>query len=141
MLGAYLAAAGRTPWNHGDRPGAKHDCTTFIADWCVAAGYPDPMEGWRDAYSTEAEATAFIDQRGLVALVEGGLAAAGVRRVRRDRVRPGDVAVIKRLTVDGRGVACAIRSGERWVSLIERGLLVDETGDVLRAWRVEWAKQ
>lgn len=134
MLGEYLAGAARQKWIW-----SGHDCCTFAADWCIAAGYPDPMAFIRGSYATEAEALAHLKRTGLLRLASRGFRSIGLAVT--TEPRPGDVAVIKRATVDGGNVACAIRSGDRWVTLLERGLLVDESGDVLRAWRVEWAKQ
>jgi hypothetical protein len=138
-LGDYLAEAGRRPWNHGDKPGPKHDCCTFISDWCIACGYPDPMAFIRGDYTTEAEANELVRSKGLQRLVARGFRDIGLKRTRAPQ--SGDVGVLRRLTVDGANVVCAIRSGERWVTLIERGLIVDPGGDLVRAWRVQWEKR
>lgn len=137
-LGEYLEAVARRPWNHGDRPGPKHDCCTFPADWCVDRGYPDPMAFIRGAYSTAAEAVAQVRKPGLVKLASRGFEGIGLKRTKAPL--DGDVAVIRRPTEDGDNIVCAIRSGDRWVTLMERGLVVDEGGKVLRAWRVQWAR-
>ena len=138
-LGNYLAAYGRLPWNYGDKPGPKRDCCTFLADWLVACGYDDPMAFIRDRYASEAEADRLARSPGLVKLATKGFSSIGLARTKEPET--GDVAVLRRPTIDGAGVVCAIRSGERWVMLLERGLVVDEGGTVLRAWRVQWEKQ
>lgn len=140
-LGDYLAEVGRQPWNYGDKPGPRRDCCTFTADWCIVAGYDDPMAFIRGTYSNEAEALDLVEKHGLVKLATRGYRSIGLKRVRRGAVQTGDVAVLQRPMVDDSSVVCAIRSGDRWVMLLERGLVVDEGGTVLRAWRVEWAKQ
>lgn len=138
-LGAYLERVARRPWNHGDKAGAKQDCCTFGADWCVFAGYPDPMAFIREAYASEEEALALVRKSGLVKLATRGFESIGLKRTKAPRT--GDVAVIRRPTEDGDNIVCAIRSGERWITLMERGIVVDEGGTLLRAWRVAWARQ
>jgi hypothetical protein len=133
-LGEYLAAAARRPWAP-----PTWDCCVFLADWCVAVGYDDPMAFIRGRYASEAEALELAKRPGLLRLATRGFRDIGLARTRQPI--DGDVAVLRRPTVDGLDVVCAIRSGERWVSLLERGLLVDASGTLLRAWRVEWARQ
>lgn len=133
-LGDYLAVAGRQPWNY-----SEHDCCTFVANWCVACGYPDPMAFIRGRYTTEAQALELVRKTGLLRLAMRGFQSIGLEPT--DDPLCGDVAVIRRATVDGDNVVCAIRSADRWVSLLERGLIVDAGGDLLRAWRVEWARR
>ena len=141
LLGEYLNDVGRLPWNYGDKPGPRRDCCTFPADWCLVAGYDDPMVFIRGTYSNEAEALALVKKYGLVKLATRGYRSIGLKRITASKVESGDVAVLQRPMVDDSKVVCAIRSGDRWVMLLERGLVVDEGGTVLRAWRVEWAKQ
>lgn len=138
-LGDYLASAAREPWNHGDKPGPKRDCCTFTADWCLAVGYPDPMAFIRDRYATSGEALELVQKTGLLRLAARGYRSIGLKATKEPLC--GDVAVIRRPTVDGYNVVCAIRSAGRWVTLLERGLIVDEGGDLLRAWRVEWERR
>lgn len=137
-LGEYLADAARTPWNYGDRPGPKHDCCTFGSDWVVRCGYPDPMAALREAYGNEAEALELMRGTGLLRLAARGCRSIGLKRTTAPTC--GDVAVIRRPTAEGDNITCAIRSGERWVTLRERGLVVDEGGELVRAWRVIWEK-
>lgn len=132
-LGDYLSEVGRTPWQWGTR-----DCCTFPADWCVRAGYPDPMAFIRGTYSTEAEALGHATSPGLLKLATKGYESIGLQRTKQPE--SGDVAVIQRPTEAGPAMVCAIRSGDRWVMLTERGLVVDGGGKALRIWRVQWAK-
>lgn len=138
-LGDYLAAYGRGVWNYGDQPGPKHDCCTFLADWVVACGYLDPMADLRTTYSTEAEADALARKPGLLRLASPRFARVGLARTKEPLC--GDVAIIRRPTIDGAGIVCAIRSADRWVTPLARGLIIDEGGDLLRAWRVEWERR
>lgn len=138
-LGEYLGVVGRQQWNYGDKASPKRDCCTFVADWCVACGYPDPMAFIRDNYTTEAEALELVRKTGLLRFAVRGARSIGLRATTSPRC--GDVAVLRRLTVEGDNVVCAIRSGERWVTLLEQGLVVDAGGELLKAWRVKWARQ
>lgn len=133
MLGEYLGEVARRPWDWGTR-----DCCTFPADWCIRAGYPDPMAFIRGTYGSAAEATAHVAGTGLLKLATRGFASIGLQRTKQPTC--GDVAVIARHTDDGADVSCAIRSGDRWVTLMERGLVVDAGGKPLRIWRVQWAR-
>lgn len=137
-LGAYLERVGREGWNYGDKPGPRRDCCTFPADWCLEVGYADPMAFIRGEYANEAEALALVAKHGLVRLATRGYASIGLKRTLAPR--SGDVAVLRRPMIDNSSAVCAIRSGDRWVMLLERGLVVDEGGTVLRAWRVEWER-
>ncbi len=134
LLGDYLHDVARRPWDWG-----KRDCCTFPADWCIIAGHPDPMAFIRGTYGSEAEALALAKDPGLLKLATRGYASIGLMRTKQPET--GDVAVIRRPTEDGLNMACAIRSGDRWVTLMERGLVVDSGDALLRAWRVQWAKQ
>lgn len=133
-LGEYLQRTAQTPWAWD----GSADCCTFTADWCVAVGYPDPMAFIRGSYASEAEALARVRRAGLLRLAQRGYKSIGL--VRTLAPRCGDVAVLRRPTVEGDDVVCAIRSSDRWVTRLERGISVDEGGTLLRAWRVNWAK-
>lgn len=134
MLGNYLASVARTPWAYGPA-----DCCTFVADWCVAVGYPDPMAFIRGTYHSEAEALEHLQRSGLLRLASRGFKSIGLKVTRAPL--HGDVAVFRRPTLDGEHAVCAIRTGERWATRLEQGISVDEGGTLLRAWRVEWARQ
>jgi hypothetical protein len=128
-LGEYLKRATRTPWVWG-----QHDCCSFIADWSIECGHPDPMQFMRGRYRTERGALLAIRRnRGLVVLVEHGMKSAGIPKVT-DDLRPGDVGVIEVETEDRTNRACAIWTGERWASLGLRGLIC-RPADALAVWR------
>jgi hypothetical protein len=138
-LGEYLAAQARGRWSHGDVPGVpKRDCCTFLADWLIACGYPDPMAFIRDAYTTEAEADELVAKGRLLRLATRGFRSIGLAPT--TEPVSGDVAILRRPSIDGGNAICAIRSGERWATLLDRGITIDQGGDLLKAWRVEWEK-
>lgn len=137
-LGDYLADYARGEWNHGDGEGPKRDCCTFLADWLVLCGYPDPMADLRDRYRTEAEATALAAKPGLLRLAAPRFRKIGLQPTKEPI--DGDVAIIKRATVDGLDATCAIRSTDRWITPLERGLMAYEGDEIMRAWRVQWAR-
>lgn len=132
-LGTYLERIARQPWDPGNR-----DCCTFLADWCVALGYPDPMAFIRGSYASDEEALELIERRGLVRLATRGFESIGLERTKEPLT--GDVAIIRRPTEDNANITGAIRSGERWITLMARGIVVDEGGKLLRAWRLEWER-
>lgn len=134
-LGEYLRAESLRPWGYG----TGRDCCTFVADWCVSVGYPDPMAFIRGRYANEAEALAHVRKSGLLRLARRGFESIGLERTKAPTC--GDVAIIKRPMLDGSEAVCAIKSGDRWAIPLERGISIDEGGDLLAAWRVEWAKQ
>lgn len=124
LLGDYLRDAAM-------RPFGLDGCCTFVADWCVALGYPDPMAFIRGAYASPEEVAALLRKPGLLRLAHRGFEGIGLEQT----VEPksGDVGIIARATDDGLGHCCAIRSGERWASRLEGGLLVAES-PALRIW-------
>lgn len=134
MLGAYLARVAPLSWAWG-----SHDCCTFVADWLVEVGYPDPMAFIRGTYDDEAGADAALKRRGLLRLASRGFDGAGLERV--TEYLSGDVGIIYR-TVDGKKLepVMAIYSSGRWISLADQGLVADHEATPVRAWRVEWAR-
>lgn len=83
MLAAYLDAVTRK----------HHDCCTFMADWLIENGLPDPMADRRGTYSTPREYMRLIKR-------EGGLLASCNKRLQRiglhetSAPRAGDVAIV-----------------------------------------------
>lgn len=127
MLGDYLRA-------QAEKPFGLDGCCTFLADWCVALGHPDPMAFIRGSYASEEEVAALLAKPGLLRLADRGFASIGLKRTKAPV--NGDVAIIARPTTDGTDVAGAIRSTDRWVSRFEHGLLADDAQAtrLLRAW-------
>lgn len=132
-LGEYIAAAAERPWHW-----ATHDCCTFIADWAVSVGWDDPMAFIRGTYEGETGALrAIAAGGGLVALVTRGMESVGIQETQ--LIRPGAVGVIERATMDGANLACAICTGERWVSLGLSGIDA-APAEPIKAWRT-WERQ
>jgi hypothetical protein len=88
----------------------------------------------RGSYGTERGALRHIRVGGgLADLWSRGMLDAGIAET--GYVQDGDVGIIVRPTECGTDEACAIRSGERWVSLGVRGLVAGPA-ETVRAWRV-----
>lgn len=123
-LGDYLRAV-------VERPFGLDGCCTFVADWCVELGHPDPMAFIRASYASPEEVAALLAKPGLLKLAHRGFGSIGLPQT----VQPatGDVGIVLRPTDDGVHRACAIMSGDRWVSRRDHGLDVAPAG-VLRAW-------
>lgn len=127
-LGAFLANAA----TRRREPGAW-DCCAFPAAWALEAGCSDPMAAWRNEYSTEAEAEAFIfDADGLDKLFAQGMAEAGIPEAS-EPYEAGDIAVVRLLEQE----AGAVFTGRRWAFVADRGLAFVslDPGDILKAWR------
>jgi hypothetical protein len=107
-LERFIAAAGSRPWAWGER-----DCCLTLADWVIAAGHPDPAPHLRGAYRDEAECRALVAAGGgLVAVVDGICAAAGLERV--ERPARGVIGVIGAAQISARQWG-AIFDGRRWL--------------------------
>lgn len=112
-LGEWLLAQGGRK-----REAGVWDCVTMQAEWCVANGWPDPMEDWRGSYDSEDVGLAFVrDAGGMVALFDCAMVGAGVPR-RDGDPQIGDVGV---LSIQGHE-AGAIFTGKRWAFVANRGL-------------------
>lgn len=129
-LADYLDDVASRRWE----PGAL-DCCTFMADWLVRLGLPDPMADRRGTYATEREyRKALRGEGGLVKSCASRFATIGLRKAR--EAKPGDVALVwtpfaKRhgrllyrpggaIAATARHLAFLTREG---VSIVDRGLL------------------
>jgi len=121
-LGDYLIAASRRKHVYG-----AHDCCTFVADWCIANGWPDPMAEWRAGYADASPA-----HDGLLLLFVAGMGGAGLP-VTLEPVE-GDVGVV---TVFGQE-AGAVFTGKRWALVAPRGLafVSADPAILVKAWGV-----
>ena len=119
-LAAYLAAARARAWAWG-----RHDCTIWVADWCLLRWGIDPAQGLRGAYATEAEARA-LTAPGLVATVAPRMQGLAVTHA----PRPGDVGVI---LVRGDEVSAIRAAGQRWAFVTPGGLALARCDHVM-AW-------
>jgi hypothetical protein len=119
FLEAQLCRA--DPWN----------CSTLVADWLIASGYPD--------YATEFRDITDPSECDEVARRHGGLGSLweslfkGAVPWASDPWEPGDIAVV--MLADHE--AGAIWTGERWALRLTHGLVfaAPELLTVARAWR------
>lgn len=87
-LSAYLAGVAARNFAYGE-----NDCCTFMADWLVSIGLPDPMADRRGSYRTAREYRAAIRR-------EGGIVESCRRRfgaiglVEAEAPELGDVALV-----------------------------------------------
>jgi hypothetical protein len=87
-LAAYLERVSSRRWQYGE-----HDCCTFMADWIVENGLPDPMCDRRGAYSSNGQYRKLIRQEGgLVASCGKRFAAIGLLET--EKPKAGDVALV-----------------------------------------------
>ena len=121
-LGEYLTQAGRKKHVYGE-----HDCCTFPADWCIANGWPDPMEQWRAGYFDASPAA-----DGLLPIFAAGMDGVGLPVV--SEPVAGCVGVI---SIFGHE-AGAIFTGRRWSVVAPRGLafVSADPSIALKIWRV-----
>lgn len=88
MLADYLEAVSRRRWQYGSL-----DCCTFMADWLVANGLPDPMADRRGTYSTQREyRSAIRSEGGIVASCVNRFAAVDLKET--GAPKAGDVALV-----------------------------------------------
>lgn len=98
MLASYLEAVSARRWEYG-----ALDCCTFMADWLVMNGRPDPMADRRGAYSTRSEYRRLMrGEGGILASCCSRFGAVGLKETRSPQ--PGDVALVLAPTRIGRRV-------------------------------------
>lgn len=107
------------------------NCSTLVADWLIACGYPDYASGLRGV-TDAAECKAIADGHGGLAELWESLFRGEVPWAN-DPPLPGDIAVVSVLSHE----AGAIFTGERWALRQDHGLAFGspEALDVVRAWR------
>jgi hypothetical protein len=110
--------------------GSAWNCSTVVADWCLARGHPDFAAGLRGLVDPDECATAASDAGGLAPLWDrcfsGALPVV-------TNLEPGDVAVLSALGLEAGG----IWTGQRWAVKAPRGLhfLDPAVLLVVKAWR------
>ena len=119
-LREYIWWASGQPWGWGTTPGL--DCCKFVAKWVIVKGHVDPMVlVWRNPYRDEFSAMRRISKGGgLAQLWTDGMEHVGVPTV--ETPQPGDVGVLLAPTDCGGDEAMGIYTGERWMTLGERGI-------------------
>lgn len=97
-LADYLASTIKRRWKIGEL-----DCSTFMADWAVARGRPDPIADVRGRYSTEREMLRIVrKQGGFLMACKARLEAIGMKETLVPQ--EGDIVAVK--------APYAIRMGE-----------------------------
>lgn len=87
-LAAYLEKVTLRHWQYGSL-----DCCTFMADWLVESGLPDPMADRRGTYSTRREyRSAIRSEGGILASCSKRFAAVGLKEA--SAPEAGDVALV-----------------------------------------------
>lgn len=87
-LAAYLENASKRRWQYG-----AHDCCTFMADWIIASGLPDPMADRRGTYASVGEYRKLIKgEGGLLASCVSRFAAIGLQAS--EKPKAGEVALV-----------------------------------------------
>lgn len=87
-LAQYLASVARRSWGYGHL-----DCCTFMADWLMRRGLPDPMPDRRGTYATKQEYRAAIrSEGGIIASCRARFSKVGL--VETDSPDAGDVALV-----------------------------------------------
>lgn len=131
MLGDYIDWAIKQPWGWGREPGM--DCCKFAARWVVRRGHSDPMDYIVGRYDSAIGALSLIRRNGgLVPLWTRGMIEAVVPEA--DDPRAGDVAIIRVATDDGTNEACGIYTGDKWLTLGQRGIEA-QPAEPLMIWR------
>lgn len=123
-LSDYLSGVLRRRFGYGDL-----DCCTFMADWLVACGLPDPMADRRGTYASRKEYRAAIrSERGLVASCGRRFSDIGLRETA--TAKPGDVCLVRTPALFGRRVVW-IATGAIVVSDKLRAVVTPDAGLVV----------
>lgn len=118
--------SGRDPlaeflFHEADTPSREGDCGRFLARWFRA----------RTGFRLDDDGPAFTGEpRHVYLKVWRRCRALGLAET--DSPKRGDVAVVRA----GNAVLAAICTGRGWASKTERGVLILNAGDHLRAWQV-----
>lgn len=76
-----------------NRNGQPLDCCTFMADWLVESGLPDPMADRRGTYQTRGQQQQMLkSEGGIIATCSKRFFQAGLRET--DTPKAGDVAIV-----------------------------------------------
>lgn len=107
-LHSYLIRTTSEPWEWG-----VYDCCSFVADWVVECGHPDPMARWRGKYDSEQGARDFIERSGGLCMIYL-LGMSGIGLPEPDSPQLGDVGVVRVMGEHGPEEVGAIFGGKRW---------------------------
>lgn len=139
MLADYLSEVTQRRW----QPGTL-DCCTFMADWLIRLGYPDPMADRRGSYASKREYQRMLAcESGIVPSCTKRFALIGLRETCEPNV--GDIALVMAPVVVGNGYvfgtvgAICLSNVKRAVVTPDRGLVIADM-PTLRAWNVDNCK-
>lgn len=117
----------------------RNDCCTFMANWLVENGLPDPMMDRRDTYSTRREYQRLLSlEGGLLASCEQRFATIGLRVT--SSPRAGDIAVVVAPLTIKKGRAVFGKTGAICVGSQMRAVVASDTAlavaalQTIRAW-------
>ena len=137
MLADYLEKAAKRRWQYG-----VHDCCTFMADWIIDNGRPDPMRDRRGTYATLSDYRKLIkSEGGLLASCESRFAAIGMEVSENPDV--GEVALVmtpfavrySKLLWRPTGAICV--SGKMRAVIGSAAALIVAPFRTVKAWRVD----
>lgn len=135
MLSWYLEEVTKRRWQYGSL-----DCCTFMADWLVENGLPDPMADRRETYSSQREyRNAIRSEGGIVASCSKRFSAIGLK----EAVTPkaGDVALVLAPARMGRRIVM-IPTGSICISNAMRTVVAPDVGlagavlTTIKAWAI-----
>lgn len=132
-LSLYLESVATRRWQYG-----ALDCCTFMADWLVTAGMPDPMVDRRGQYANRVEYRRLMrSEGGVVASCTRRFAAIGLRETLNPK--SGDVALVLAPAKFGRRIVM-IPTGSICTSSTMRAVVAPDVGVVgatlktIKAW-------
>ena len=126
-LAALVEERRNTPFAWGTQ-----DCVMFAADAVEAMTAADPLESYRGAYDTEAEADAILDGNGLGGFLAGVLGEFGAHAVRPEVAQRGDWCLV---TVGNQTLA-GVHVGTRVAVPGDAGLHFLPLSRITRAWAI-----
>lgn len=136
-LADYLAGIAKRRWKIGDL-----DCSTFMADWLIACGRPDPIADVRGRYATEKQMKRLVNgQGGFLAACGARLEVIGAREV--DQPQPGDIVAVsapyrvRRGKVQRRATGAIAVAPDRFAVITsDLGLVIHSPAELpmLKAW-------
>jgi hypothetical protein len=127
VLAEYLAEVTGRRWQFGSL-----DCCTFMADWLVRLGMPDPMADRRGTYSTHRQYRTLLNSEGgLLASCERRFTAIGLEI--RANADVGNVAIVLAPAMVRHGRVISVPAGAICVSGPMRAVITPDRGLVIAA--------
>jgi hypothetical protein len=128
----YLLAAHDRPFAWG-----VCDCALWVSDWIKSRRGFDPLARFRGTYRTarQCERILISERGGLLGVVSREFEAAGLERIGRDAVAPGDAVCVRGPPGIGKTIGLAVGGCRVAMKSID-GVIVSAEWPVLRAWRI-----